>query len=162
MKSRALTISRSGTPAKSIKPPTKVSNAATVNNTRRNQTPDAAATAVLAVVAVKPEEFSDTLTSCDSSTGHRNPVWFSARSLRRSACGWTISEITLWGQRPLIGQLDKLSYWDCKAALYPAGMPWPQPVLPDRSAAKLMSTPIRRIRSDCCARHQRPRLRVPQ
>lgn len=107
MKSRAL---RSGTEtAKSIKPPTKVSNAATVNNTRRNQTPDAAETAVLAAVGVKPEEFSDTLASCDSSTGHRNPVWFSARPLRRSACGWTISEIILWGQRPLIEQLDKAS-----------------------------------------------------
>src|SRR6516225_10754903 len=73
MKSRALIISRSGTPAKSIKPPIKVSNAATANNTRRNQTPDLAETAVLAVVGVKPEEFSDTLASCDSSTGHRNP-----------------------------------------------------------------------------------------
>jgi hypothetical protein len=50
--------------AKSIKP-SKVSNAATANNTRRNQTPDAAETAVLAAVGVKPEEFSDTLTSCD-------------------------------------------------------------------------------------------------
>src|SRR5262245_36425523 len=80
MKSRALVISRSGEP-QSIKPPTKASNAATVNNTRRNQTPDAAETAVLAAVGVKPEEFSDTLASCDSSTGHRNPVWFSARPL---------------------------------------------------------------------------------
>jgi hypothetical protein len=72
MKSRALIILRSGTKtAKSIKP-TKVSNAATANNTRRNQTPDAAETAVLAAVGVKPEEFSDTLASCDSSTGHRN------------------------------------------------------------------------------------------
>jgi hypothetical protein len=62
---------RSGTEtAKSIKPPTKVSNAATANNTRRNQTPDAAETAVLAAVGVKPEEFSDTLASGDSSTGH--------------------------------------------------------------------------------------------
>src|SRR3974390_2347586 len=70
MKSRALIISRSGTPAKSIKPPTKVSNAATVNNTRRNQTPDAAETAELGAGGVKPEEFSATLASCDSSTGH--------------------------------------------------------------------------------------------
>src|SRR5215467_4598407 len=69
MKSRALVISRSGEP-QSIKPPTKASNAATINNTRRNQTPDAAETAVLAAVGVKPEEFSDTLASCDSSTGH--------------------------------------------------------------------------------------------
>ena len=70
MKSRAL---RSGTEtAKSIKPPTKVSNAATVNNTGRNQTLDAAETAVLAAVGVKPEGFSDTPTSCDSSTGHCN------------------------------------------------------------------------------------------
>jgi hypothetical protein len=51
--------------AKSIKP-TKVSNAATANNTRRNQTPDAAETAVLAAVGVTPEEFSNTLASCDS------------------------------------------------------------------------------------------------
>ena len=58
-------------PAKSIKP-TKVSNAATANNTRRNQTPDAAETAVLAAVGIKPEEFGDTLASYDSSTGHRN------------------------------------------------------------------------------------------
>jgi hypothetical protein len=43
-----------------------------------------------------------------------------AVSAKRSAYGWTISEIILWGQRPLIEQLDKLSYWDCKAALYPA------------------------------------------
>jgi hypothetical protein len=58
-----LIILRSGTKtAKSIKP-TKVSNAATANNTRRNQTPDAA---VLAAVGIKPEEFSDTLASCDS------------------------------------------------------------------------------------------------
>src|SRR6516162_8237313 len=71
MKSRALIKPRSGTEtAKSIKLPTKVSNAATANNTRRNQTPDAAETAVLAAVGVKPEEFSDTLASCDSSTGH--------------------------------------------------------------------------------------------
>jgi hypothetical protein len=64
---------RSGTEtAQSIKPPTKVSNAATVNNTRRNQTPDAAETAVLAAVGVIPEEFSDTLASSDSSTGDRN------------------------------------------------------------------------------------------
>ena len=68
MKSRAV---RSGTEtAKSIKLPTKVQNAATANNTRRNQTPDAAETAVLAAVGVKLEEFSDTLASCDSSTGH--------------------------------------------------------------------------------------------
>ena len=89
MKSRAL---RSGTEtAKSIKPPTKASNAATANNTRRNQTPDAAETAVLAAVGVKPEEFSDTLASCDSSTGHRNPVWFSARPL--IAMDWELCSV---------------------------------------------------------------------
>jgi hypothetical protein len=67
MKSRAL---RSGTEtAKSIKPPTKVSNAATANNTRRNQTPDAAETAVLAAVGVNPEEFSDTFASCEFFDG---------------------------------------------------------------------------------------------
>ena len=60
MKSRALIIPRSGTEtSKSIKLPTKVSNAATANNTRRNQTSDAAETAVLGAVGVKPEEFSD-------------------------------------------------------------------------------------------------------
>src|SRR6516225_10861522 len=60
MKSRALIIPRSGTETdKSNKLPTKVSNAATANNTRRNQTSDAAETAVLAAVGVKPEEFSD-------------------------------------------------------------------------------------------------------
>ena len=46
-----------------------VSNAATANNTRRNQTPDAAETAVLAAVGVKPEEFSDTLASCEFFDG---------------------------------------------------------------------------------------------
>ena len=65
-KSRALIVLRSGTKtAKSIKP-TKISNAATANNTRRNQTPDAAETAVLAAGGVNPEQFSDTLASCDS------------------------------------------------------------------------------------------------
>jgi hypothetical protein len=80
MKSRALITNcpnesgaswRSKASEKSPKP-TKVSNAATANNTRRNQTPDAAETAALAAVGVEPEEFSDTLASCDSSTGHRN------------------------------------------------------------------------------------------
>jgi hypothetical protein len=46
-----------------------VSNAATANNTRRNHTPDAAETAVLALVGVKPEEFSDTFASCDFFDG---------------------------------------------------------------------------------------------
>ena len=62
MKSRALRSGRET--AKSINPSTKVSNAATANNTRRNQTPDAAETAVLAAVGVKPEEFSATNTDC--------------------------------------------------------------------------------------------------
>jgi hypothetical protein len=67
MKSRALIILRSGTKtAKSIKP-TKVSNAATANNTRRNQTPDAAETAVLAAVGVQPEGSATPLVSCQSS-----------------------------------------------------------------------------------------------
>ena len=60
-----------------------VSNAATVNNTRRNQTPDAAETAVLAAVGVKPEEFSDTLASCDSSTGHCNRLTAKPIGFRR-------------------------------------------------------------------------------
>jgi len=67
MKSRALRSGRET--AKSINPSTKVSNAATANNTRRNQTPDAAETAVLAAVGVKPEEFSDTLASCEFFDG---------------------------------------------------------------------------------------------
>jgi hypothetical protein len=37
------------------------------------QTRDAGGTAGLAAVGVKPEEFSDTLASCDSSMRHRNP-----------------------------------------------------------------------------------------
>jgi len=66
---RGLSLLRSGPKtAKPIKP-FKVSNAATANNTRRNQTPDAAETAVLAAVGVKPEEFSDTLASCEFFDG---------------------------------------------------------------------------------------------
>ena len=66
---RGLSLLRSGPKtAKSIKP-FKVSNAATANNTRRNQTPDAAETAVLAADGVKPEEFSDTLASCEFFDG---------------------------------------------------------------------------------------------
>jgi hypothetical protein len=68
MKSWAL-ISISGTKTAKLIKPTKVSNAATANNTRRNQTPDAAETAVLAAVGVIPEEFSDTLASCDFFDG---------------------------------------------------------------------------------------------
>src|SRR5262249_61992520 len=98
MKSRALIISRSGTPAKSIKPPTKAPTAATANNPRRNQTPDAAETAVLAAVGAKPEEFSDTLASCDSSTGHRNRsnrIQESAREQAFTAMSSALSVISL-------------------------------------------------------------------
>jgi hypothetical protein len=63
-----------------------VSNAATANNTRRNQTPDAAETAVLAAVGVKPEEFSDTLASCDSSTGP--PPGARSKADTASAAAW--------------------------------------------------------------------------
>ena len=49
--------------------PSKVSNAAIANSARRSQTPDAGGTAVLPAVGVKPEEFSDTLASCDSFDG---------------------------------------------------------------------------------------------
>lgn len=49
--------------------PSKVSNAAIANSTRRSQMPDAGDTAVLAGLGVKPEELSDTFASRDSFDG---------------------------------------------------------------------------------------------
>src|SRR5436190_22434388 len=81
---RGLSLLRSGPKtAKSIKA-FKVSNAATANNTRRNQTPDAAETAVLAADG-EPEEFSDTLASCEFFDGTLfAPALLAARAPRQA------------------------------------------------------------------------------